>query len=108
VEAGESVEGTAVREVREETGLEGKVVTKLGDITYWYTLKDNRAEPERIFKRVYFYLLRYEGGDVRRHDAEVDEAAWFPISDAAQKLAYPSEKKILYNAVEWIERKGPA
>jgi 8-oxo-dGTP pyrophosphatase MutT (NUDIX family) len=108
VEAGESVEATAVREIREETGLEGEVVSKLGDITYWYTLRDQRGTPARIFKRVYFYLLRYQAGDVGQHDGEVDEAAWFAMNEALKKLAYASEKKILHNAREWLEKKGSA
>lgn len=108
VETGESVEATAVREIREETGLEGEVVEKLGDITYWYTAKDNRGTPARIFKRVYFYLLACQGGDVRQHDTEVDEAAWFPINGALEKLAYASEKKILHDARQRLEQKGSA
>src|SRR5688572_15402724 len=74
VEEGESLAETALREVREETGLEGKVVKKLGDITYWFTNKTEGGETVRIFKRVYFYLIRFLRGDVRRHDAEADEA----------------------------------
>jgi hypothetical protein len=71
-------------------------------------LKDKRGTPARIFKRVYFYLLSYRAGDVGQHDTEVDEAAWFPVSEALQKLAYASEKKILQNARDWMERKGSA
>ncbi|HWP56423.1 MAG TPA: NUDIX hydrolase [Candidatus Acidoferrales bacterium] len=108
VESGESVEATAVREVGEETGLKGDVVGKLGDITYWYTAKARGGEPERIFKRVYFYLLRHAGGDVSAHDAEVDEAAWFPLQEARQRLAYASEKAILDKARAWLEKSGSA
>ena len=55
---------------------------KLGDIRYSYREKRKGGEPVRIYKRVYFYLLRYIRGDVRDHDHEVDEARWFPIAEA--------------------------
>lgn len=93
VEEGEGLKEAALREVREETGLEGRVVAKLGDIAYWYTIRSKRGETLRIFKRVYFYLIRYLRGDVSRHDEEVDEAAWVPIEEAVDRLAYPTEKE---------------
>lgn len=99
VEKGESLAETALREVREETGLEGKVVKKLGDITYWFTNKTEAGETVRIFKRVYFYLIRFLRGDVRRHDAEVDEAGWAPIEAATRKLAYPTEREMMEKAM---------
>ncbi|MFQ5682537.1 MAG: NUDIX hydrolase [Candidatus Binatia bacterium] len=99
VEEGEGVEETALREVREETGLEGRVVTKLGDITYWYTNKAKSGETIRIFKRVYFFLIRYLRGDVRRHDEEVEDACWWPIGQAVKKLSYPTELETMRKAV---------
>jgi len=105
VEEGEGLKETALREVREETGLEGRVVAKLGDITYWYTTKSKRGEPLRIFKRVYFYLIRYLQGDVSRHDEEVDEARWAPIADAVKMLAYPTERETMRKAVALLSRK---
>ena len=99
VEEGESLAETALREVREETGLEGKVIEKLGDITYWFTNKTEGGETVRIFKRVYFYLIRFLRGDVRRHDEEVDEACWAPIEAATRKLAYPTERKMMGKAI---------
>ena len=59
VEEGERVEEAALREVREETGLKGKLVRKLGDIRYSYRDKTKEGEPIRIYKRVHFYLLSY-------------------------------------------------
>src|SRR5438477_191947 len=81
VEERESVEQAALREVREETGLEGKLIRKLGDIGYSYREKEGH-EPVRIYKRVHFYLLRYLRGDMRDHDHEADDVRWFPIEQA--------------------------
>jgi 8-oxo-dGTP diphosphatase len=99
VEEAESINDTAVREVREETGLEGRVSKKLGDIRYSYRDRRSVREPVRIYKRVHFYLLRYLKGDVRDHDHEVDEARWFPIEEAIRKLKYPTERKMVYRAL---------
>jgi len=95
VEEGERLQETALREVKEETGLEGRVVAKIGDITYWYTNRTKEGETIRIFKRVYFYLIRYLRGDVRRHDQEVEEARWLPIEVARGKLTYPTERETM-------------
>src|ERR687892_1542147 len=99
VEEGERIEQTAVREVREETGLEGRVDQKLGAIYYTYRAKTKEGEPIRISKRVYFFLLRYLGGDVRSHDHEVDEARWFPIEEAIENLSFATEKKMVRRAL---------
>jgi 8-oxo-dGTP pyrophosphatase MutT (NUDIX family) len=106
VEGGESLQDTALREVREETGLDGKIVAKLDDITYWYTQKGESGETVRIFKRVYFYLFRYLKGDVSRHDQEVDEVRWFPIADAQRQISYPTERKIVAKAAAVLAEKG--
>jgi len=98
VEEGEGLQETALREVREETGLVGRVVARLGDITYWHTNKTREGETVKIFKRVYFYLIRCLKGDVRGHDAEVEEACWWPVSKAIKRLAHPTERKIMRKA----------
>ena len=106
-----SLQETALREVREETGLEGKIVEKLGDITYWYTNKTKEGETIRIFKRVYFYLIRWLKGDVSRHDDEVEEAAWFPIAKARGQIYHLTERDMVKKAETLldgrIEKKSP-
>ena len=99
VEKGESNSDAALREVREETGLEGRMRKKLGDIRYSYRDKRTSREPIRIYKRVYFYLLRYLKGDVRDHDHEVDEARWFPIEEAIQTLKFATERRMVKRAL---------
>jgi periplasmic divalent cation tolerance protein len=99
VEEGERIEETALREVREETGLEGRVVKKLGDIRYAYRDKTKEGEPIRIYKRVHFYLLRYVRGDVRDHDHEVDEARWFPMDQVIKNLKFATERKMVHRAL---------
>ena len=102
VEEGEGLQETALREVREEAGSEGRVVAKLGDITYWYTNRTKEGETIRIFKRVYFYLIRRLKGDVRQHDEEVAEARWFPLEEAVNKLSYLSERKTMRKAMSLL------
>ncbi len=99
VERGEEHQETALREVKEETGLDGEVVAEIGDISYWFTGKDKNAESVKIFKRVYFYLIHYLGGDVSQHDQEVEEVCWSPISEAVKRLSYPTERQTMTKAV---------
>lgn len=108
VEEGERVEEAALREVREETGLMGKLIRKLGDIRYSYRDKSKEGEPIRIYKRVHFYLLSYVKGDVRDHDHEADDARWFPIEQAMKLLKFATERKMVHRAWSMLTaRQGP-
>ena len=104
VEEGEGIQEAACREVLEETGLEGEVVEKLGDISYRYAYKKAGGGLVRVFKRVHFYLLRWSKGEVHGHDYEVDEARWFPLDEVLDKLSYPTEQKMIRNAIAVIEK----
>lgn len=90
---GETPGETAVREVREETGVEGRLVEKLGDVRYVYTW-----EGERIFKIVSFFLLRAGRGRIGAIDeamrVEVAEARWLAIEEAPGLLAYAGEREM--------------
>lgn len=103
VEEGERVEETAVREVREETGLLGKIDRELGEISYSYRGKSRGGRPVRIAKRVTFFLLEYLEGEVHGHDYEVDEARWFPLSEALAKLSFATEQKMMRRAKRLID-----
>jgi 8-oxo-dGTP pyrophosphatase MutT (NUDIX family) len=107
VERGEGIREAACREVLEETALEGKVIAKLGEISYRYAYKKAGGEAVRVFKRVHFYLLRWSKGEVRGHDYEVDEARWFPLAEALEKLTYPTELKMVRQAISVIEKEQP-
>jgi 8-oxo-dGTP pyrophosphatase MutT (NUDIX family) len=106
VDAGEKPEQTALREVREETGLETSLLSKLGDIKYVYTR--SWAGGERVFKVVSFYLLRYASGKLGEiapeMQVEVAGARWIPLQDAPRRLAYKGEREIAAKALEYITR----
>jgi 8-oxo-dGTP pyrophosphatase MutT (NUDIX family) len=99
---GETNEMAAMREVREEAGVETEMLGLIDKIEYWY-FSVERGERVRFHKFVYFYLLRYESGDVRDHDHEVNEARWVGLDEAREMLAFASEKKILERAAAMIE-----
>lgn len=95
VEATEDPETTALREVREETGLQGRILEKLGESTYWFF---SRTDNARIHKTVHFYLLECVGGSTEDHDWEADEVRWFPAQEARAALTYEGERDILATA----------
>ena len=97
VSPGDSPEETALREVAEETGIEGRLDGKLGDVKYVYTW-----EGERIFKIVSFFLVRYRRGRIGdippEHAHEVAEARWLPLEEAPRLLAYGGEREMAAKA----------
>jgi 8-oxo-dGTP diphosphatase len=101
VEPGEGPQEAAVREVREETGLDAEVRGDLGEISYWYVW-----EGVRVRKRVAFFLMEAVGGDISQHDDEMDEIRWFPILRARRSATYPSERGVLERAAQVLA--GPA
>ena len=103
VETGENIARTAHREVKEETGLDGKIIKLIGNIHYFYVSKEE-GKNTRIFKIVYFFLMEYTGGDIADHDTEVDDCRWFPFDEAVEKAEYKDEKGILIKAGEILRR----
>jgi 8-oxo-dGTP pyrophosphatase MutT (NUDIX family) len=90
---------TALREVREETGITGRILEKLGEIQYEFYSKQDRY---RIFKTVHFYLLEYLFGNEQDHDDEADEARWFSIDEAEKHLTHPNELAVLQKAAYFL------
>ena len=97
----ETPESAALREAREETGLEAELVAPIEKIEYWYYASERGARV-RYHKFVHFYLLRFLSGDVADHDHEVNEARWVKLEEAVGMLAFKSEKAVMEKAKELI------
>lgn len=89
-EGDESGADAALREIREETGVEARLVEKLGDVRYWYQ-RDGR----RIAKVVSFFLFEHVSGDPGGDPFEVEEARWVPLEEAAKELSYKGEREMV-------------
>ena len=97
IEDGETVEETAVREVKEETGISARVMRPLGTIDYWF-VADNR----RIHKTVHHFLLQATDGELSDADVEVTEVAWVALDDLDGRLAYADERRLVRKARELL------
>ena len=89
IERGETAEQAAVREVREETGISGRVVVPLGTIDFWFM-----HEGTRIHKTVHHFLMDFLGGELSDADQEVDSVRWAPLDDLPTLLGYPDEQAL--------------
>jgi 8-oxo-dGTP pyrophosphatase MutT (NUDIX family) len=95
IEEGETPEQAAVREVKEETGIAGRVVARLPEVEYWYVEKGKL----RVHKRVDYFLLDYESGDAADFDAhEVSGAGWFGWDEGIAKLSFDNERQVAEQA----------
>jgi 8-oxo-dGTP pyrophosphatase MutT (NUDIX family) len=105
VDEGEKPDQTALREVREETGITATLICKLADIKYVYVR--SWGDGERVFKIVSFYLLRYQSGRIDDISAEmrveVHRAIWLPLAEAEEKLAYSGERQVVRKALDYMK-----
>ena len=95
IEAGETPEMAAIREVAEETGIQSEITRELGVIDFWFM-----AGGKRIHKTVHHFLFTEVGGVLAPQISEVDDVGWFPLTDIVGMLAYPDEKKLIAKAGE--------
>ena len=95
IEAGETPEMAAIREVQEETGIQSEISRALGVIDFWFM-----AGGKRIHKTVHHYLFKETGGNLQAQIEEVDEVGWFPLEEIVSMLAYPDEKKLIAKSGE--------
>lgn len=95
---GEKKEDTAVREVEEETGIKAVIEQPIAPVVYWY-----QFEGQKIKKTVYYFLMRERGGDITKHDHEMEQVEWLPKSEVEKRLTYPSDKKVWQLAQKMLE-----
>src|SRR5262249_17858036 len=97
-QGGETIEQVAVREVQEETGLQVRLISYIGSITYSFV-----RNQVRYHKQVRHFLFEAVGGDIALHDQEYDMVEWFPLYEASRRLTYQNEVNILYQAEETLQ-----
>lgn len=97
IEKSETPQEAALREVKEEAGLNGIIERELGKIKYWFYSDEDKA---RVHKTVTFFLIKYESGDTADHDTDAEEVRWLPIDEALKIMTYPSERQMAKKAKE--------
>jgi 8-oxo-dGTP pyrophosphatase MutT (NUDIX family) len=92
-DSGETLEETAVRETREETGLEVEIEGPITAISYFFV--HGRT---RYHKTVHFFLMRPTGGRLEDHDHEFDEVRWAHLEEALELMTHATEREVVQGA----------
>jgi 8-oxo-dGTP pyrophosphatase MutT (NUDIX family) len=97
-DAGETLDETAIRETREETGIDVAIEASLGSIRYFFV-----RGTTRFHKTVHFFLMRPIGGAIELHDEEFDEVRWAPVEEALALMNHATERSVVERAVASLE-----
>ncbi len=109
LESRETVEQAAMRECREETGYNVSIDRPLGQVAYFYARRETPGGPLlRIFKRVSFFLMHWQGGDPSQHDDEIEDVKWFGIDDAVRQASHRNERELIIKAARLLDQAGGA
>lgn len=95
IDPGQTAQQAAIREVKEEGGIEAKILDKVGYSKYVYTFNG-----EKIFKVVTYFLMTYLSGDIGDHDWEVEETGWYTPQEALKQLTFSQDKELFKKALE--------
>lgn len=95
---GEGKEETAIREVREETGITGEIEKSLPPVSFYYVW-----EGEKVKKTVYYFVMKFISGDTSDHDWEMEEVEWIEFEEVEKRLTYPSDKEVWKEAKKLIK-----
>ena len=98
VDKDESAEEAALREVKEEGGVEAKVIKKIETVKYFFTTPNK----DKVLKFVTFYLMELTKNLPEGFGEETSEIAWLPFDQAVKRLTYSGEKQILKEAKELL------
>lgn len=105
VDPGETMQVTAIREVREAAGIETELLDLIETVQYWYQ-RVQYGKRIRYHKYVHFFLMQYRAGDVADHDHEVAESRWASFEEALEMLAFKSERNVVEKAREMIRARS--
>lgn len=100
-------EETAIREVKEETGADGEIEKALTPVSYIYTWENDPSTSSgqvQIKKTVYYFIMKYTGGDISIHDHEMEEVEWISPDEVEDRLTYPSDKEVWEEAKKLIAK----
>lgn len=101
IEKGEPKDKAALREVKEETGVDAEIIKYLGEVDYWYN-----TGLTKIHKFVYYYLMKYAGGEIVPQKEEIDEAKFIPVEEVEKVLTYPTDKEMFEKALKELKSLG--
>jgi 8-oxo-dGTP diphosphatase len=92
IDPDETIEKGALREVKEETGLDCRIVRRLTASSYKYRTRRRGSLRPKV---VHYFLMKRTSGRLRVPGDEVDQAKWFTLDDAARVLTYPLDRRII-------------
>jgi 8-oxo-dGTP pyrophosphatase MutT (NUDIX family) len=101
IDEGETSQQAAIREVKEEGGVEAEVIEKIDRINIFFYNEDK----QRVVKNIVFFLMKYQGGREKDHGPETEKAVWLSFDPAWERLTFKSERKILEKARKILEKK---